>query len=267
MVHPTPQLRIEGEGLPLLFLHGNGADHRMMYEFDIGFDLIGGWQRIHIDLPGFGQTDPLPEPGGLPELADWVDNLTQDLIGSNPFAVIGTSLGGLLAQALAVRRKTQCVGLALLVPVVHPDTSQRTLPRHIQPEVDQGLLDSLSQEERDWFTQFATIQTSATWYRFEHLILPGLKAMDPIANERLHANYTLDPLPGDQLADFDKPVLIVAGRQDEIVGYADQWTLAHQLPHATFALIDGAGHLAQLEEPRIVFELVRDWAGRVQEQL
>lgn len=267
MADPTPTLRIEGEGLPLLFLHGNGADHRMMYEFDIGFDLIGGWQRIHVDLPGFGQTEPLPEPGGLPELADWVDALTEETIGDQPFAVIGTSLGGLLAQDLAARRKAQCVGLALLVPVVYPDSTQRTLPTGIQPVVDQDLLERLDPEERDWFTRFATIQTESTWLRFEHLVLPGLKAVNQAANERLLARYTLDPLPGDRLSDFGKPVVIVAGRQDGIVGYDDQWALAHQLPHATYALIDGAGHLAQLEEPRIVFELIRDWAGRVQEQL
>lgn len=267
MAHPTPELRIEGEGLPLLFLHGNGADHQMMYEFDIGFDLIGGWKRIHPDLPGFGNTEPLPEPGGLPELANWVDDFTQSVIGDQPFAVIGTSLGGLLAQNLVARRKTQCVGLALLVPVVYPDHSQRTIPTTIEPVVDQALLDSLPSAEREWFTQLATIQTETTWIRFEHLVLPGLKVVNETAKDRLEANYTLDPLPGDQLADFDKPVLIIAGRQDGIVGFADQWALAHQLPHATFALIDGAGHLAQLEEPRIVFELVRDWAGRVQEQI
>ena len=264
MAYPTPELRIEGEGLPLLFLHGNGADHQMMYEFDIGFDLIGGWQRIHLDLPGFGQTDPLPEPGGLADLAAWVDAVTQDVIGDQPFAVIGTSLGGLLAQDLVVRRKAQCVGLALLVPVIFPDKAQRTIPQGIQPVVDQDLLDSLSAEEREWFTQLVTIQTEPTWIRFEHLVIPGLKAVDPNASARLNAQYTLDPLPCDQLADFDRPVLIVAGRQDWVVGYTDQWTLAQRLPHATFGLIDGAGHMAQLEEPRIVFELVRDWASRVQ---
>lgn len=267
MAYPTPELRIEGDGLPLLFLHGNGPDHRMMYEFDIGFDLIGGWERIHLDLPGFGKTDPLPEPGGLPELADWVNDVTQEVIGDAPFAVIGTSLGGLLAQDLAARRKSQCVGMALLVPVVYPEQSQRSLPTGIEPVVDQALLDALNPADRDLFTTFAMIQTEATWIRFERLVLPGLKTANPKAQERLQARYSLDPLPGDQLADFDKPVLIVTGRQDHAVGYADQWTLAHQLPHATFALIDGAGHLAQLEEPRIVFELIRDWAGRVQEQL
>lgn len=267
MVQPTPALRIEGEGLPLLFLHGNGADHFMMYEFDIGFDLIGGWKRIHPDLPGFGKTEPLPEPGGLPELADWVDNLTQDLIGDQPFAVIGTSLGGFLAQELTARRPTQCVGLAMLVPVVHPDKTQRAIPQNTQPIVDQQLLDSLGTQERTWFTELATLQTEQTWIRFEHLVLPGLKAVNPDAIARLNANYTLDPLPGERLKNFNKPVLIVAGRQDGVVGFADQWELTHQIPHASYALIDEAGHMAQIEQPRIVFELVREWATRVLEEL
>lgn len=267
MAHPNPALRIEGDGLPLLFLHGNGADHTMMYDFDVVFDLIGGWMRIHPDLPGFGKTEPLPEPGSLSDLADWVDELTQELIGDQPFAVIGTSMGGLLAQELVARRMSQCVGLALLVPVIYPDKASRKLPSTIQPIVDEQLLASLREEDRAWFTQLAGDQTETTWFRFEHLVLPALNAVNPEAKARLEAAYTLDPLPSEQLKAFDKPVLIAVGRLDGVVGYADQWELAQQLPHATFAMIDGAGHMAQIEQPRIVVELIRDWATKVQAAL
>ena len=57
--------------------------------------------------------------------------------------------------------------------------------------------------------------------------------------------------------------MIVAGRQDWIVGYRDQWRLVERYPAATFAVLDVAGHNLQFERPELFGALLRDWLDRV----
>ena len=41
---------------------------------------------------------------------------------------------------------------------------------------------------------------------------------------------------------FEEPTLIVAARQDMVVGYRDAWTILESYPRATFAVVDRADH-------------------------
>jgi pimeloyl-ACP methyl ester carboxylesterase len=57
----------------------------------------------------------------------------------------------------------------------------------------------------------------------------------------------------------------VTGRQDSAVGYARAWEMLEQFPHATFAVLDRAGHALPHEQPELVRALVTEWLNRVQE--
>jgi len=62
--------------------------------------------------------------------------------------------------------------------------------------------------------------------------------------------------------------LIVAGRQDAWVGYRRAAALVDELPRATLAVIDLAGHhLGRIERPSLFRALVRDWIERVESPL
>ncbi|MGH8827226.1 MAG: alpha/beta fold hydrolase [Jiangellaceae bacterium] len=52
---------------------------------------------------------------------------------------------------------------------------------------------------------------------------------------------------------FDRPALILTGRQDRRAGFADQYALLPHYPRATFVVLDEAGHNAQFEQP-VLFE-------------
>ena len=66
------------------------------------------------------------------------------VIGHRPFAMIGSSLGGLLVRDLVGRRFPQCLGFALLAPVVDPVQGNRTLPEPSVVLEDDAFLESLS---------------------------------------------------------------------------------------------------------------------------
>jgi pimeloyl-ACP methyl ester carboxylesterase len=67
----------------------------------------------------------------------------------------------------------------------------------------------------------------------------------------------------DGQAPFERPTLILTGRQDDAVGYLDQWRLLPHYPRATFAVLDVAGHNLQIEQPELFTALMLEWLDRV----
>lgn len=97
MAQLQPYCAIEGndDGLPVVFVHGMGVDHRSLMMLDKAFDGNDSIRRIYLDLPGFGRTPALPEHAcGLPEMADWLQTAIDGLVGkAAPFAMVGNSMG------------------------------------------------------------------------------------------------------------------------------------------------------------------------------
>ncbi|MFO2550773.1 hypothetical protein QTN31_14285, partial [Alicyclobacillus cycloheptanicus] len=63
---------------------------------------------------------------------------------------------------------------------------------------------------------------------------------------------------------FAYPVLIVTGRQDDVVGFQDAWRFVDKYPRATFAVLDMAGHNLQIERSNLFEALVHDWLDRLE---
>jgi len=103
----------EGDGEPLLLVHGLGEDRRMWGP------LIGRLSRtrdvIAVDLPGYGASavPPPGTPGGASPLADASEKLLDEL-GISAAHVVGHSMGGWVALELARR------GRALTVTAISP---------------------------------------------------------------------------------------------------------------------------------------------------
>jgi len=94
-----------------------------------------------------------------------------------------------------------------------------------------------------------------------------LELTDQDFQKRIFLNYEfsfdVDQFP----ASFEKPVLIVTGRQDMSVGYLDAWKMLAQFPRATFAVLDRAGHYLPTEQNELLHALAIEWLQRVEEQL
>ena len=82
MTQPQAYAVTEGDGLPVVFVHGMGVDHRSLMLLDEAFlcpesgaAASRSLKRIYLDLPGFGRTPALPARAcGLPEMADWLQS-------------------------------------------------------------------------------------------------------------------------------------------------------------------------------------------------
>jgi pimeloyl-ACP methyl ester carboxylesterase len=64
---------------------------------------------------------------------------------------------------------------------------------------------------------------------------------------------------------FEKPTLILTGRQDTHVGYRDALTIIEHYPRATLAILERAGHALGVEQESLFRVLINEWLDRVEE--
>jgi pimeloyl-ACP methyl ester carboxylesterase len=254
-----------GSGTPLLLVHGFCVDHRLLLPLDGALAAHGGWRRIYVDLPGMGRSDAGPEVDSTDAVAEAVVRFVQQSLGDEPFAVLGSSYGGMLARHLAAQLPEQVLGLALLAPLVEAEPVARDLPGRTVLVEDAALLASLHPDDAREYAEMAVVQSPEGWALFRDHALPGLRSFRPEVIERLRARYPLTADPEAGSAPFLRPTLLVAGRHDHVVGYRSATALVERhYPHATTAVLDRAGHNVHLDQPVLTAALLDDWLSRVE---
>jgi pimeloyl-ACP methyl ester carboxylesterase len=205
------------------FVAGLAADHRV----------------VVFDNAGIGQTSPVPSPLSITGMADQVSALISTL-GLGPTAVLGWSMGGMIAQALAVLHPAQVsrlilaatqpgTGNALPVPaaaaaaVVSPDPAAVLSVLFPPGQTRAAQAYAISILRYPDFYQAPRAVTSAQ----------GLAVQQWIAGK--------DPA-GRQLGQLRLPTLVADGTLDELDPVANDRLLAATVPGAKLILYPGAGH-------------------------
>jgi pimeloyl-ACP methyl ester carboxylesterase len=251
-IQDVPVHHVEhGSGIPLVALHGVGVDHR---EIEAAVEAVvpAGYRRIYPDLPGMGQTTAEglnSNDDVVRRLCDFLDHL------GGPVLLLGHSYGAYLARGVAARRPDAVRGLALLCPAAN---RSRNVPEHQVVHQDAEAHDELEPDQRAGFDEYFVVRTRATARRYRDHVLPGTTTVDQAGLERVFSAWEVDV----GSATFTAPTLILAGRRDSFVGYADAVDLVEQYPRATVAVVDGAGHALVHERPDLLAALLADWLGR-----
>lgn len=260
---------VYGEGRPLLVLPGWSASaHFTAHVMEPLFQGRDGWRRIYVDPPGHGRTEG-PEwledmDGVLDALAQFVDAVMPD----EDYAVAGWSAGAYLARGLVYRQAERIDGLMMTAPLIFPDDAARDIPPHTVVVEEPGLITGEEPEDLEGLMAYVVVRTRA--YFEEFLAYPGPpegEDGDPAFQERIRqdpAKYSCSFDVDALNAPFDKPTLIVAGRQDNVVGYRDAWKILENYPRATFVVFDRAGHFME-EKGDLNRALVQEWLDRVEE--
>jgi pimeloyl-ACP methyl ester carboxylesterase len=240
-----------GAGRPVLVLHGSGVDHREAEAcFEPAFSGLEGFRRIYPDLPGMGRT---PAPETLRSAEDVLGTLLEfagEVTGGSAYLLVGHSAGAYYAQAMAAREPGRVAGLALVCPLL-PDL--REVPAH-RIVIGSGEIGD------DDFRSYFVLHTPGMLERYERYVRPGAALVDQAALERIGERWEL---AGDHGPAYPGPTLVVAGRLDSVVGYAAAADLLDHYPHASLAVVDGAGHALPHEQPHLLSALVAEWLARV----
>jgi pimeloyl-ACP methyl ester carboxylesterase len=253
-----------GAGTPVLAVHGWTPDHRIMLGcLEPLFAGRPGYRRLYPDLPAMGKSIAPPSIASSDDVLATVEDFVDDTIGDAPFLLVGESYGGYLARAIARSRATQVLGLALICPIgAAVEDAERTVPRRQVLRPDAQLLAGTDPRTAEQFGGISVVQSPETLRRFCDEVLVGLDLADADAMARIRERWQLHDDP-EGAQPFLRPTLILTGRQDNCVGYVDQFALLPHYPRASFAVLDVAGHNLQFEQPGLFDALMHDWLNRV----
>jgi pimeloyl-ACP methyl ester carboxylesterase len=261
-----------GEGRPILFLHGWTLDHACeVADFEPIFADRPGWQRLYLDLPGHGRTPGAQRVRNMDGILQVVLDFADALLPGQRFAVAGTSAGALPARGVVYHRFEQVCGLLIRIPMIVADDARRALPEPTVLVEDEAFMTSLSQEDREAYSDVLVQKADFVEPLREYLgryIWPAQARGDAAFCDairpdpkRYGLSFDVDDLPQP----FMGPSLILAGRQDTTVGYRDAWSIVEGYPRATFVVLDRYGHSPALQQAGLFRMLVRDWLDRVEE--
>lgn len=248
-----------GEGPPVVLLHGRG--HAAAMWFSYLTVLARGRRVLAMDLPGFGLSSA-PE-GALRTAEDGVRFFTEPVeellrtLAPGPVAVVGHSLGGLVAVELALRGKVPVERLVLIDSMgLGPEMTPlargffRAGPERVARTLGPRLFDRLLPPPETPLGR----RLGALGY--ELLAVPGGR---PRAAKAFN---TLVPLVGgvfhrgEQLASVKQPVLLVWGEKEDTLPVSLAVDAAKRLPEVRLLRVM-AGHSPHLERPEVVLPALK----------
>lgn len=279
-------LRADGPsgGTPMLLVHGLGGSATNWLDVMRGLASLG--PVLAPDLPGFGRTEP-PAPGAtrIGGNARFLRALLH-AVGWDRVVVVGNSMGGTISLLLAERAPEHVARLVLVSPALPaPLTALPQLPRatflrfapFLVPGLGRAVLrrmwsrmtpeeiweegaafvhgdpDRVSPEMRAVGIDNLHVGRESGWR------LPGFVAA---AESVVSAVTTARPLlrAVDAVA---APTLVVWGDADPIIGRPVVDGVARRRPDWDLEVLEGVGHVPQIEVPRTFVEVVTGWlAGR-----
>ncbi len=245
--------RIEGEGEPLLLLHGLLASGTM---FDPLIELLRDRFRMLIpDLRGHGKSGDLDEPYDVAALTADLDTVLAEA-RFDRCAVMGYSHGGAVAQQLARTRPTVVSKLILACTYA---CNASTLKERLEADVLWALLLFLSpgtiaklilRPSRPKPTgAIGLTREQALWVQS---ILAANRA--PAMRGAARGLVTFNSRPW--LKEITAPTLVVGGTHDFAVPRDHFDTLVHGIPRAVGRLVDRAGHTLVWTHTRELAEII-----------
>ncbi len=238
-----------GEGEPVLFLHGfpfTGALWRPVVE-----RLADGWRCIVPDLRGMGRS-PATGAAGMDDYADDLARLLDTLGETRPVAVVGMSMGGYVAFALARRHPERVRALALVDTRAEPDTEEGARGRLATAErvLREGSRVVADDMVGKLFAASAPEDLRSRW----HAVMAATPPQGVAAALR---GMAARPDSLETLRTFGRPVLVVVGAEDTVTPVESARRMAEAVPGARLETLPGAGHMAVVERPDAVAGALR----------
>lgn len=228
----------QGEGTALVFLNSLGTDLRMWDA--VCARLPKEWATLRMDKRGHGLSETAPEGYGIPDLAK--DVLAAiDHAGIERAVIVGCSIGGLIAQHIALMAPERVIGLVLSNTAPQLGPAEGWLSR-IEAIRSKGMTAMAEGILPRWFgPDFLTHPDAALW----RTMLARTDQDGYIATCTAIAGTDITA----RLSEITQPALVIAGKHDLATPPTVVEALARALPRADFMMFETTGHLPAIETP------------------
>jgi 3-oxoadipate enol-lactonase len=239
-----PAFTVLGGGPTVLMLHGIGGGH-LSFAPQVETFASSGYRAVAWDMPGYGHSAPI-EPYNFKGLAQSCIKLIESL-QCGDVALLGHSMGGMVAQEVVVRR-----------------------PELVSKLILCGTTPSFGKPDGDWQREFidqrtAPLDAGKSMADLAELLVPQMVGPGSLPEGVRLATHCMSQVPAatyrralEALVTFDRranlpliqvPTLVVAGEHDRNAPPAAMKKMADAIPRSTYLQMPGVGHLQNLEAP------------------
>jgi len=252
-----------GEGHPVILIHGSGAGATGWANFsgNIG-PLAEKYRVIAVDCIGWGKSDA--------NTADKYDHMAMivqlmDHLGLEKAALVGNSMGGMVALGVAARYPervshliTMGPGAFVNIPSIFgaggPSEGIKILLegyRDPSKETMQKLCQIMAFDPKFASDDLAQLRSDAAKARPDHLAngLAGFMSGGPVRNQ-------ITPQEAQQI---QAPALLIHGRDDRVVHFENTLRLVSTIKRSRAVILNECGHWAQIEHADEFNRLVADF--------
>ena len=250
---------VQGRGEPVLLIAGFAGDHSAWS--GIAQDLAASFQVISFDNRGTGRTKANVEDLSICQMASDAAALI-DALEIEAAHVVGYSMGGMIAQELALAKPDRVRSLALIACCARLDARGKflieqwgDLPQHFDAATVTHIILPWTMTNRFFATPGAVEEFVAQVLAHPHPpTLEGLYAQ----SRAISACDTLARL--NQIA---CPTLVLTGREDIVFPVVAAEQLAKAIPQAKLTILEKTGHGISAETPKDVAHALIDFLGGV----
>ncbi|MFI6577841.1 alpha/beta fold hydrolase [Nocardiopsis sp. NPDC050513] len=258
-----------GSGPALVMLHGGGpgASGHSNYHQNLAA-LTPHFRVLLVDQPGFGRShkptaEELEKGDGITSYTVTALIEALDVLGVERAHVLGNSLGGAAALALALRAPERVDRLVLMAPGggwlpfgATPTEGQKEMFRYYN-----GSGPSLTKMRtylRVMLHNAGQIPEETLNERYESSLDPDHQAFYHVLNASFAARHGMDPLWRD-VHRISSPTLLLWGRDDRTITLDGAQVMLKQIPDVRLHVFSRCGHWVQLERRREFDRLVADF--------
>jgi len=224
---------------PLLFLHGLGGDRRMwLYQVPA---FCGTYPTVVVDLRGHGRSSRVHQDFTIAEMARDVLRLTR-IVGIERAHVVGLSMGGVVAQQLAVSFPPVVASLVLCDTFAALPSDATALAQETLAWIERAEMAEIARARISMaFSEHADTAMREYW-------IEQVAKNDKESYVRA-ARATFSFVADERLAQLRVPTLVLVGAEDRVTPLPIARDLASRIPGARLQEIPRAGHLSNAENP------------------